>query len=149
MLPCERVTWSRRAINDDHASQHYLATATVEPSIWSGALRANSLLVYPDSSGGIETREPTKLSPLRKICRSLWPRLSASYCGVSSRSSHSLCLGHRLEHLGSVRCAWYCSLECPSHGAAVPGLALRHCRGRVGEDCHRLSILDSTIRIRL
>jgi hypothetical protein len=149
MLPCERVTWSGRAITDDPASQHYLATAAVEPSIWSGALRANSLLVYPGSSGGIDTREPMNLSLSRKIRRSPWPRLSASYCGVSSRSSHSFCLGHRLEHLGSVRCARYCALECPGHGAAVPGLVLRHCRGRVGEDCPRPSILDSAVRIRL
>jgi hypothetical protein len=81
------------------ASRRYLATATIEPSIRSGALRANSLLVYPGSSGGIDTREPTNSSLWRQIHRSPWPSLSASYHGVSSRSSYSARLGHRLGHL--------------------------------------------------
>jgi hypothetical protein len=38
------------------------------------------------------------------IRRSPWPRLSAANHGVSTRSSHSSCLGHRVGPLGSERC---------------------------------------------
>jgi hypothetical protein len=71
------------------ASRRYLATATIEPPIRSGTLRANSLLVYLGSSGGIDTRVPTNSSPWKQIRRSPWTDRNSVVLRVRTRSPGS------------------------------------------------------------